>query len=90
MLTTSNRLKFKLASGTHGLRSELSGKDNENITRVVDKEETVEEILLQPMYSSDDFQKELFDGDDAHRCIIFYAILKLLFLGLQRLWKTNV
>eukprot|EP00121_Abeoforma_whisleri_P008798 Awhi_evm1s8080 len=27
-MTTSNRLKFKLVSSTHGLRSELSLRDN--------------------------------------------------------------
>eukprot|EP00121_Abeoforma_whisleri_P004068 Awhi_evm1s3670 len=84
-LTAYNRLKFKLASGTHGLRSKLSRRDNgSNISFCceVDKEESVEhfmleyplyneirdETLLQIMYySSDRFQKEWFDGDDAHR-----------------------
>eukprot|EP00121_Abeoforma_whisleri_P011242 Awhi_evm1s10367 len=32
-LTTSNRLNFKLASGTHGLRSELSRRDNGKHTK---------------------------------------------------------
>eukprot|EP00121_Abeoforma_whisleri_P005839 Awhi_evm1s5297 len=83
-LKTYNRLKFKIASGTHSLRSGLSRReDGSNICvcwQLV-KEESVEhvllecplynkirdEILLQIMYSSDRFQKEWFDGDDAHR-----------------------
>eukprot|EP00121_Abeoforma_whisleri_P001965 Awhi_evm1s1760 len=86
-LTTSNRLKFKLANGTHGLRSELSHRNNESsncVCRELDKEESVEhfflecllyneirdEVLLQIMYSSDSFEKEWFDGDEAHRCIM--------------------
>eukprot|EP00121_Abeoforma_whisleri_P010611 Awhi_evm1s9789 len=71
-LITSNWLKFKLVSGTHGLRSELSGWDN---GCELDKEECPlynenrDETLLQMMYSSDRFQKEWFDRDDAHGCI---------------------
>eukprot|EP00121_Abeoforma_whisleri_P011875 Awhi_evm1s10957 len=69
-LTTSNRSK---SSGTHGLRSELSRRDNENNVCVcceLDKEEsaehfllecplyndTLDEILLQIMFSSDRIQ----------------------------------
>eukprot|EP00121_Abeoforma_whisleri_P012718 Awhi_evm1s11740 len=29
-----------------------------------------DEILLQIVHSSDRIQKEWFDGDDAHRCIM--------------------
>eukprot|EP00121_Abeoforma_whisleri_P008889 Awhi_evm1s8161 len=48
--TTSNRLQFKLASGTHGLRSELSRRDNESnicVCYELDKEENVEHFLLE-------------------------------------------
>eukprot|EP00121_Abeoforma_whisleri_P001541 Awhi_evm1s1375 len=49
-LATSNRLKFKIASGTHGLRSKLSRRDNGSNSCVcceLDKEESVEHFLLE-------------------------------------------
>eukprot|EP00121_Abeoforma_whisleri_P017223 Awhi_evm1s15788 len=49
-LTTSNRLKFKLVSGTHDLRSEWSRRDNGcniSVCAESDKEESVEQFLLE-------------------------------------------
>eukprot|EP00121_Abeoforma_whisleri_P004272 Awhi_evm2s3860 len=49
-MTTSNRLKFKLVSATHGLRSELSRRDygsNLCMCRDMDREESVEHLLLE-------------------------------------------
>eukprot|EP00121_Abeoforma_whisleri_P007176 Awhi_evm1s6541 len=53
-MTTSNRLKFKLMSGTHELRSELSLRDNgSNLCMCcgMDREESVENLLFEcPLY----------------------------------------
>eukprot|EP00121_Abeoforma_whisleri_P008593 Awhi_evm1s7887 len=53
-LTTSNRLKFKLAFGHMAL-------DRNSFVGIM-------KILLPIMYSSDGFQKEWIDRDDVHRC----------------------
>eukprot|EP00121_Abeoforma_whisleri_P012098 Awhi_evm1s11167 len=48
-MKTSNKLKFKLVSGTHGLRSELSRRDNGSDLCMccdMDKEESGEHLLL--------------------------------------------
>eukprot|EP00121_Abeoforma_whisleri_P013786 Awhi_evm1s12719 len=76
-MTTSNRLKFKLASGTHRLRSELSRRHNgSNLCMCcdMDREESVEylldEVLLRIINLSEGFRKEWFDGDETHRCVM--------------------
>ena len=54
ILTTSNRLKFKLISGTHGLRSELSRRDKGDNTCMcceTNEEESVQHLPLDcPLY----------------------------------------
>eukprot|EP00121_Abeoforma_whisleri_P002418 Awhi_evm1s2167 len=72
-LTIYNRLKFKLASGIHGLKSESSRRDNGSSICVcceLDKEESVKHFLLEcPLYN--EVRDEILnDGDDAHRCIL--------------------
>eukprot|EP00121_Abeoforma_whisleri_P009034 Awhi_evm1s8299 len=79
-MTTSNRLKYELVSGTHGLRSELSRRDNgSNLCMCCDMAREEEKCgtppVECPLYKdvrdlSKSFRKEWFDGDETHGCVM--------------------